>query len=357
MAYQDLKTKKWVGDSRVTGCPRQKKRGFKTKREAKNWENTRRESLLNPQPEQIQLTTSEACLRYLEHCQRRGLKLNTYRYKAMIYQAMICFWESDPDIKTIDSLSIEEFLDHVFDSSSGKTANRYKREIKSLFNYLQKRHLIKNDPTSPIEDYEEDVFKKYVPPAEDIQTVLDNANEFESDIIRTAYHTAARSGEIRQMTYEDVDSKNNALTLWTRKRKNGNIESDTIDMSKSLKEILQKRVKLCTKDCPWIFPSQKEKQLSKYTIDNIMPRLCRKSKVTPFGLHAIRHHIAVQLAHRNWPLIKIQKFLRHKRATTTDIYLRSIVNMKTDGASILDDIEQSMKENNITTEKPKSLGG
>ena len=74
-----------------------------------------------------------------------------------------------------------------------------------------------------------------------------------------------------------------------------------------------------------------------------MPRLCRKSKVPPFGLHAIRHHIAVQLAHKNWPLIKIQKFLRHKRATTTDIYLRSIINMKTDGASILDDIEQSMR--------------
>jgi len=239
---------------------------------------------------------------------------------------------------------IEEFLDHVFDSSNGKTANRYKREIKSLFNYLQKRHLIDNDPTSPLEDYEEEVFKKYVPPAEDIQAVLDVANEFESDIIRTAYHTAARSGEIRHIAHEDVDLKNNALTLWTRKRKNGNIESDTIDMSKSLKGILQRRLKFCTKDCPWLFPSQKKTQLSKYTIDKIMPQLCQKSKVRPFGLHAIRHHIAVQLAHKNWPIIKIQKFLRHKRATTTDIYLRSIVKIKTDGASILDEIENNMKE-------------
>ena len=34
-AYQDQKTKKWVGDSRITGFSRQIKRGFKTKREAK----------------------------------------------------------------------------------------------------------------------------------------------------------------------------------------------------------------------------------------------------------------------------------------------------------------------------------
>lgn len=121
-----------------------------------------------------------------------------------------------------DTLFIPNVHSHVFDSSNGKTANRYKREIKSLFNFLQKRHLIDNDPTSPLEDYEEEVFKKYVPPAEDIQAVLDIANEFESDIIRTAYHTAARSGEIRHIAHEDVDLKNNALTLWTRKRKNGN---------------------------------------------------------------------------------------------------------------------------------------
>jgi len=205
----------------------------------------------------------------------------------------------------VDSILIEEYLDHVFDSSSGKTANRYKREIKSLFNYLRNRHMITVDPTSPIDDYKEKQFKKYVPPAQDIQAVIDIANEFESDIIRTAYHTAARSGEIRQISFDDVDLKNNALTLWTRKRKSGVYEADTIDMSKSLKKILQKRLKNCTKDCSWLFQSQKRKLLSKYTIDNILPRLCKKANVKSFGLHAIRHHIAVQLAHKNWPLIKI----------------------------------------------------
>jgi integrase len=74
-----------------------------------------------------------------------------------------------------------------------------------------------------------------------------------------------------------------------------------------------------------------------------MPRLCKRAKVKLFGFHAIRHHIAVQLAYKNWPLIKIQKFLRHKRATTTDIYLRSLFKIKTDGESILNEIKKRRK--------------
>ena len=130
-----------------------------------------------------------------------------------------------------------------------------------------------------------------------------------------------------------------------KKTENGKSESDTMDMSRSLNQLLENRVAHCTKDQPWIISNSEGSQLSKNTIDKIMPEPCKKANVKPFGLHfhSIRHHIAVQLAHQNWPLIKIQKFLRHKRATTTDIYLRSLIRMKTDGSSILDDLEQSMK--------------
>lgn len=255
---------------------------------------------------------------------------------------MIEFWDSDLLINEIDSTLIEKYLDHVYDTSGGKSANRYKREIKSLFNYFRKRHIITEDPTSPIEDYEEETFKKYVPPAEDIQAVLNVANEFESDIIRTAYHTAARAGEIRQTRHEDVDLNNNTLTLWTKKRKNGKSESDTLEMSRSLRKIIQKRLHNCDDQRLWLFPNKNGEQVSKYTIDKILPRLCKKANVQPFGLHAIRHHIATQLAQKNCPLIKIQKFLRHKRTTTTDFYLRSLINFKTIGTSILDEIEKDM---------------
>jgi integrase len=110
-------------------------------------------------------------------------------------------------------------------------------------------------------------------------------------------------------------------------------------MSKALRNILLRRVRPCNEEQLWLFPNEQGSQLSKNTIDKIMPRLCKKAKVKPFGLHSIRHHVAAQLAMK-WPLIHVQKFLRHKRATTTDIYLRSITNIKKVDASILDEIEQ-----------------
>ncbi len=91
------------------------------------------------------------------------------------------------------------------------------------------------------------------------------------------------------------------------------------------------------------------KQFSEYTMDNLTLRLCRKTKVKPFGFHAISYHIAVQLAHKNWPLIKIQKLLRHKRATTTDFYLRSLINEKFEGGLILDEIENDLYKIGLPT--------
>ncbi|MCK5543546.1 MAG: hypothetical protein KAI40_12725 [Desulfobacterales bacterium] len=73
-----------------------------------------------------------------------------------------------------------------------------------------------------------------------------------------------------------------------------------------------------------------------------MPRLCKKRTVKSFGLHTIRHLVAAQLAIR-WFLIHFQKFLRHKQATTTDLYLRSISNIEKIDASILDGLENVMR--------------
>jgi len=39
-------------------------------------------------------------------------------------------------------------------------------------------------------------------------------------------------------------------------------------------------------------------------------------------------------------LVELSKILRHRNATTTDIYLRSLVTIKTKGIKVLDDIQK-----------------
>lgn len=49
-----------------------------------------------------------------------------------------------------------------------------------------------------------------------------------------------------------------------------------------------------------------------------------EEQVPPFGLHAIRHYVAAHLyMDRGYTVAEMQKVLRHKRASTTDVYRMS----------------------------------
>ncbi len=347
----------YKGRLRLSGCPQKVKRGFKTWKAAKKWEIEQEEELKNPTPQEtIPLTFSQASQKYLEN-NAKHTEQNTFRYKAHIIRSAITFWGEDPLLKDCDENMIEGFLDFVFENKvgkkgprktdGGKTANRYLKELQALFKWQVRKKNCVEDPTVGIKEYKEKPFKKYVPPAEDLYAVQAVASTEELDRIRCIYHSGARSGELRRMTIEDVNLITGNLTLWTRKRKGGSLEGDEIEMNQPLLELMERRIKAMCPDCRYVFPSPEDprQQLSKYTLDNMMPRLCKKAGVKPFGLHAIRHHVAAQMIHsREVDLFDIQKFLRHKRMSTTDQYLKSLGVIKTKGASVLERIENTMKK-------------
>lgn len=153
------------------------------------------------------------------------------------------------------------------------------------------------------------------------------------------------------MKWADIDFEKNILTLWTQKRQGGILEADEIEIAKGLREILLRRHITRQLNEEYVFPSPHGGKLSKNTIDKILPRLFQKlnkdllkeKQIPRFTMHSIRHHSAALLATR-LPLLEVQKILRHKRATTTDTYLRSMVKISTKGIGVLDELE-SPREN------------
>jgi len=343
MPYLNKKTKLWTGRIQRKGFPQKKKRGFKTKTAAKKWEQNILESILHPQ---IVFLTSQISLKYLKYCQKR-FKLNTYRQKTFILKSFLLSLQKDISIETISLSHVENYLDDMYEVKGGKKANRDLRELGTFFNWVIQRDYLSSNPCQSVEKYHEDPFIKYVPPAEDIQTILEIATQFEKDIILVAYHALARAGEIRSIKPDDCDFENDMLTLWTRKRKGGSLEPDQIEMNKTLKSVLSR---YAVNAVNYIF-ERNEKQLSKNSLDKVLPKLCKKAGIKPFTFHSIRHHVATLLATR-LSLLEVQKALRHKRATTTDIYLRSLVKIETKGVHVLDDLcKRSRPENIIPFQK------
>lgn len=180
---------------------------------------------------------------------------------------------------------------------------------------MESRKLIDDNPTRPIEEYAEDEFKKYVPPAEDIKLVIQAASSWEKDIIRTAYHTLARSIELQRLKCFDCDFINRKVWFYTRKRKGGALDGGSVDMNNSLYEILSRRCKLSESE--YVFPAPAGSRLPKITLDKVLPRtfkrlnfekttvdtikgprvkwMPKQDQITPFGFHAIRHHVAAHL--------------------------------------------------------------
>jgi len=150
-----------------------------------------------------------------------------------------------------------------------------------------------------------------------------------------SYHLAARRGETFHAKKSDIDFKNDKIRLWTRKRKGGNLKYDWIPMTQELKTALlswlEVRMSQPGVDTEHIFVCLDETPFCDQYYgtpfknrQHFMKRTCEKAKVKPFGFHAIRHLAATVQYHKGKGLNWLQAFLRHKNATTTEKYLKSL---------------------------------
>lgn len=153
-------------------------------------------------------------------------------------------------------------------------------------------------------------------------------------MLRAYLHLAARRSELFKVKLSDLELHNDQIRLGTRKRKGG-FEYDWLPLSKELHADLlmwaERRLGHSTMDKEHLFVClsdlpccDKHYGLPFKERRWTMGRWCDKVEVKPFGWHAIRHLTASELYRLGYPKSMIQRILRHKSATTTDIYLRSL---------------------------------
>jgi integrase len=140
-------------------------------------------------------------------------------------------------------------------------------------------------------------------------------------------HTGARRDELFRLRWKDIDFQGKRILLSSRKNKAGEWEQKWIPAGEDLLSMLRTHQKV-TGLLGFVFLNQCDHDPQKWIPyqyrNKWMPQLCKRARVTPFGIHGIRHLTASLLAGANLPLIAIKEMLRHKSINTTQRYIHSL---------------------------------
>lgn len=204
-------------------------------------------------------------------------------------------------------------------------ANRDLKEFNAVYNWCIRQELLFQNPCINIRKYPENPKERYVPPEEDIKKVIMAAEPDDMDLIQVIYHTGGRISEILNLKWEDINFEHYWIRLWTRKRRGGELQEDKLAITDTLYGVLKRRWNNRNKLTPYVFHNENGSKYTYHQKGHIMKKVCEKADVKPFGFHAIRHHVASILADSGKASIsQVQKFLRHRRISTTDNYIKTL---------------------------------
>ncbi|QCX32977.1 phage integrase family protein [Caloramator sp. E03] len=142
-------------------------------------------------------------------------------------------------------------------------------------------------------------------------------------IFRVAYRCGLRASEIALIKLEDYNQAKGELYC---KRLKGSY-NNTIRLDIKTKNILDTYIleNKITSSSEYIFKSQKNKPISRQTLDYLMKKYCKLANIedkNKHHFHALKHTTAVHLAESDMDIKELQWWLGHKAVTNTEIYFQ-----------------------------------
>ena len=302
---------------------------------AKTWEVERKKEFLELRERQRKTLTGFGLLlawgeAYLDHVGRTMSRI-TLTEKQTVMQALFGYCR-EAGLTGIGDLTRNIwtlFLTKVASERGPRRANVYRKNLLAAWNWAVDSGLPgfpqAHCPLERIRPFPVEAGVRYVPPEEDVIKVLQQAHGQDLVMLLTYFYTGARRGEVFRLLWSDVNFDSGSIRLVDHKGRDGSPRSRWVPMHPELAKALRwwQAVRPCVVDNVFMQEhcdgtlGEPFQQRSK-----LMPRLCRKAGVKPFGFHALRHKAAA-ITFTAGGLAVAQTLMGHSRATTTDIYVRS----------------------------------
>ena len=239
------------------------------------------------------------------------------------------FYKFSGDISMLDIEPplILEFINDRAKTQSNNAANKDRKNLKAFYSWVQEMHGIMYDPTAPIKKKPHEKQPRRLIPIQDILKVLLVAQGHDRVLIGSYWHTGARKKEVLRWTWaDDINFEERWVRLGTRKNRSREMVYEKLWMNDDLYKLLQWQWKNRHPTSPYVFchmnPKSKFYGMPYGERRKTLKALCRIAGVEPFGYHDIRHTVAKYLNDlQKVPIKKVQQVLRHRRQTTTEIYV------------------------------------
>ena len=220
-----------------------------------------------------------------------------------------------------------EFVNERANTQSANAANKDRKNLRAFYSWVQAMYGIMYDPTAPIKKKPHEKQARRLIPIQDILKVMLAAKGHDRVLIGSYWHTGARKSEVLRWTWaDDINFEERWVRLGKRKNQTGEMSYEKLWMNEDLYKLLKWQWDHRHPSSPFVFCHMNPKSKlygrpygeRRKTINN----LCDEAKVDRFGYHDIRHTVAKYLNDiQKVNLKKVQQVLRHRRQTTTEIYV------------------------------------
>lgn len=297
------------------------KRGFKTKKEALEWER----NFLAKCKFSVEMSFKSLIDLYIKDMKPR-IKESTMETKIYIINNRILTFFNNYRVEEIKPVVIREWQNELLKENLSQTYIRtIQNQLTAIFNYAVKFHNLKENPCHKAgsigkKDAEEmnilslDEFTKM------IECVTDVENKMFYIIL---FWTGIRKGELMALTYKDINIEDKTLSVnKTLYEVKGKLKLGVPKTPKSKRIIsINTEVIIAIENIRKIRYNCEEEDrifnLSKHSIKRQLDTACKKAEVNRIRVHDLRHSHASYLLANGINIVLVSKRLGHEKVQTT----------------------------------------
>ena len=249
----------------------------------------------------------------------------------------------------ITAWQIEKWKSRRKEGLQAASVNRELALLKHMFSMAVKWRKLKENPAKDVKRFKGETKRVRFLMPDEVQRLLSNCGDFLDGLLKpivtVAVHTGMRKGEILSLQWPQVNFEQGIISIFDTK----NHERRDIPMDETAKVTLQ----AVERKGDLVFSNRNGKQIGHAQIHLAFHEALKKSGITDFRFHDLRHTFASNLVMQEGvELNDVRELLGHKNMSMTLRYAHLSPKHKTRVVNILDRV---MSQNPPQAEKVVQL--